>query len=101
MVYPAGLKGTEMFAGRKIAIHTDDAIKECQRPLRASTMQGERVSIAVSEEVQATAWCEFVVYLLDPSDWPTVQEWLDYGKYNGLGQWRNSGKGAFVWEVVE
>lgn len=30
-----------------------------------------------------------------------VLEWLDYGKLRGLGQWRNSGKGRFEYEVVE
>ena len=27
-----------------------------------------------------------------------VCEWLDYGMFNGLGQWHNSGKGRFTWE---
>ena len=30
----------------------------------------------------------------------TVIEWLDYGKFNGLGQWHNSGKGRFIWEDI-
>lgn len=30
----------------------------------------------------------------------TVEEWLDYGQFNGLGQWRSSGKGSFVWDEV-
>ena len=29
-----------------------------------------------------------------------VREWLDYGRLNGIGQWRNSGKGRFVWEEL-
>ena len=43
---------------------------------------------------------EFDICLLDPRDRDLVMEWLDYGKYNGLGQWRNSGKGAFVWDLL-
>jgi hypothetical protein len=39
--------------------------------------------------------------MLDPKDKPLVEEWLDYGKFNGLGQWRNSGKGAFVWDELD
>jgi hypothetical protein len=31
----------------------------------------------------------------------TVREWLDYGQYNGLGQWRNASYGSFTWEEVE
>lgn len=27
-------------------------------------------------------------------------EWLDYGKLRGLGQWRNSGKGRFTYEIL-
>lgn len=27
-------------------------------------------------------------------------EWLDYGKLRGLGQWRNSGKGRFTYELL-
>ena len=30
-----------------------------------------------------------------------VPEWLDYGRFNGLGQWHNSGKGTFTWELIE
>lgn len=26
-----------------------------------------------------------------------MREWLDYGKWSGIGQWRNSGKGRFLW----
>lgn len=29
-----------------------------------------------------------------------VREWLDFGKFNGIGQWRNAGKGRFKWEEV-
>ena len=29
-----------------------------------------------------------------------VRECLDYGVLRGLGQWRNSGAGRFVWEEL-
>ena len=29
-----------------------------------------------------------------------IDEWLDYGYWNGLGQWNNSGKGRFTYEVL-
>ena len=32
---------------------------------------------------------------------PYIANWLNYGKCNGLGQWRNSGKGRFTWELIE
>jgi hypothetical protein len=30
-----------------------------------------------------------------------IMEWLEYGKLRGLGQWRNSGKGRFTFEILE
>ena len=27
-------------------------------------------------------------------------EWLDYGKFKGFGQWRNSSKGRFRYEII-
>ncbi len=84
-----------------IVIHTDKPIGDCQRPLRAQTMQGERVAISDSESIAAGAWCEFDIFMLDPSDRTLVEEWLDYGSLNGIGQWRNSGKGAFEWEEIK
>ena len=71
-----------------------------QRPLRAQTMQGERVSLANSEQLPAGCTAEFVVTVLDDSLMDYVRAWLDYGIYNGLGQWRNSGHGSFTWEEI-
>jgi len=85
---------------REIVIHTDDSIDECQRPLRASTPQGERVALANSESIAPGAWVEFDIMYLDPSKKKLIEEWLDYGLLNGIGQWRNSGKGAFTWAEV-
>ena len=72
----------------------------CERPLRASTPQGERVSIAKSETVPAGSTIEFEITCLDPKLEDMVRECLDYGKLHGLGQWRNSGKGRYTWEEV-
>ena len=73
---------------------------ECQRPLRASTPQGERVSIAISESIAAGAQVEFTIQCFVEDDIDLVREWLDYGRFNGIGQWRNSGKGRFTWEEI-
>lgn len=72
----------------------------CQRPLRAQTMQGERVALANSETVPEGTWFECDIVCFDDKMWPAIEEWLDYGKFNGLGQWRSSGKGAFIWKYV-
>lgn len=88
--------------GRYITLHTDGRpIGNCQRPLRAQTMQGERVALANSETVPEGTWFTCAICLWDPSLWDAVEEWLAYGAINGLGQWRSSGKGAFEWEYVD
>ncbi len=86
---------------REIPYHFDGKTGECQRPLRASTAQGERVSIANSETIPAGAFVEFTVLMLTDTHEKAVREWLDYGILRGLGQWRNSGKGRFVWEELQ
>lgn len=75
-------------------------ITECQRPLRAQTAQGERVSLANSEQIPAGSTCEFEIVLLDDSHEKVVREWLDYGALRGIGQWRNSSKGRFAYEIL-
>lgn len=76
-------------------------ITECQRPLRAQTMQGERVSLAISEQIPAGATVEFSIVMLSDDHEEAVREWLDYGRFSGIGQWRNSGKGRFTWEEIK
>ena len=75
-------------------------VHDCQRPLRAQTAQGERVSLANSEEIDAGATLEFEIICLDESHEKSVREWLNYRQRRGLGQWRNSGKGRFVWKEL-
>lgn len=98
-VYPVGSAPT----GRFITLHMPEgsSIGSCQRPLRAQTMQGERVALANSETVPSGTWFECEIYTWDDSLWAQIEEWLNYGKFNGLGQWRSSGKGAFVWEYIK
>lgn len=76
-------------------------VDNCQRPLRASTAQGERVSLANSEVAPAGTTIEFTVKCLVDSDTEAVKEWLEYGTLKGLGQWRNSGKGRFSVEYLD
>ena len=85
---------------RKIPIHVNGEIGECQRPLRAQTMQGERVTLANSETVPAGSWFAFDIKLLNPAHEAVVREWLDYMTMRGFGQWRNSGKGRATWEEI-
>lgn len=86
---------------RCIPIRFEGEFGECQRPLRAQTAQGERVSLAISEQVPAGATVEFTVVCLSDDHEKVVREWLDYGRFSGIGQWRNSGKGRFTWEEIQ
>ena len=72
----------------------------CQRPLRAQTAQGERVALAMSESVPAGTTCTIEITCLTDDDVKYVREWLDYGHFRGIGQWRNAGKGSYTWEEI-
>lgn len=87
---------------RKILIEIPSSLSmgTCQRPLRASTAQGERIALANSETVPAGSTCSFDVVCLNEKYINYVLEWLDYGQLRGLGQWRNSGKGRFSFEPI-
>jgi len=101
----------------------------CQRPIRISDQKGERVALCNSETVPAGTTFEIQIHHMElappkapkkpaakkgatkaaPAPAPTpvaktvladaITEWLDHGKYRGLGQWRNSGKGRFTYET--
>lgn len=98
---------------RKISLNLNGGeIGVCQRPLRASTPQGERVALAMSETAPVGTTAEFTVILTtqgkkgkkgkeDTDYTKALTEWLEYGKLKGFGQWRNSGKGRFAWEKVD
>ena len=82
--------------------------KIIERSLRCETMQGPRVSLAASEEVDE--WkIDITLTLVEntgsakskPVTWDILEECLNYGALKGLGQWRNSGLGSFTWEAVE
>ena len=99
--YKKVIDGLIFVEPRMIPLKFDGEIGDCQRPLRAQTAQGERVSLANSEEIPAGATCEFEVLCMDDSHEKAVLEWLDYGALRGIGQWRNSGKGRFTYEILD
>ena len=86
---------------RQIPIEFDGEMGICQRPLRGQTAQGERVALASSESIPAGATMTFDIKMLLPDHEKAVREMLDYGELRGFGQWRNSGKGRFTYEVLE
>lgn len=99
--YKKVIDGLIFVGPRMIPISVNGKIGECQRPLRAQTAQGERVSLANSEEIPAGSTCEFEVLCMDDAHISAVREWLDYGGLRGIGQWRNSGKGRFTYTAYE
>ena len=71
-----------------------------ERPLRAMTMRGPRVTMAVSDYVAAGRSIEIEVTVLPHKElsWELIEGLLDYGKWQGIGQWRSGGFGRFTWE---
>lgn len=86
---------------RRIPFNANGPMDICQRPLRAETAQGPRVALASSETIPEGSSVEFTVRCLN-EDWLTcVLEWLNYGQYCGFLQWRSSGAGSFVYEILD
>ena len=83
---------------RKIPFVFDGEIGTLQRPLRASTAQGERIALASSEMIPAGATVEFTIMSLNKDLMKNVCDWLDYGQWSGLLQWRGGGYGRFTWQ---
>ena len=92
-------------APRKIPINYEGAEKgivgNTQRPLRGQTAQGERIALANSQTVPAGATFDFEITLLEEKYEKLVREALDYTKFKGFLQWRNSGKGRVKIEILE
>lgn len=86
---------------RQIPIVFNGEIGICQRPLRGQTAQGERIALASSESIPAGATMTFDIRMLLPEHEKAVREMLNYGQLRGFGQWRNSGKGRFKYEILE
>lgn len=99
--YKKYIDGLVFVTPRQIEFDNITEIGDCQRPLRVPTPQGERNAIAVSDTINAGATLTFTVKILKDDLYDTVIEWLDYGQLRGLGQWRNSGKGTFTYEILE
>lgn len=68
----------------------------CMRSLRAKTAQGDRIALALSESLPAGTKCHIEFLILSDTWEGILQNWMLYGQLSGIGQWRNSGKGAFI-----
>ena len=98
--YKKQIDGLLFVFPRKIPIEFKGDMGICQRPLRAQTAQGERIALASSESVPDGATMTFEIRLLVDSLEKSVKEMLEYGRLRGFGQWRNSGKGRFDYEIL-
>lgn len=72
-----------------------------ERPLRAMTMQGPRVTLARSDYIKEGKEIEFELQIVDNKEINTeiIREIFEYGKLSGLGQFRNGSYGRF--EIME
>lgn len=90
---------TEIGHKRYDILSKSDGVLE--RPLQAMTLQGPRVSLAKSDYVDEGTCVVCTLRLLQNPEISEklIREFLDYGQFLGLGQWRNSGKGQFEYEL--
>lgn len=72
-----------------------------ERPLRAETAQGPRVTLARSEQLPEGTWFEIYIDILKPGPITEtmLRELLEYGSRKGIGQWRNGGFGRFTFTL--
>ena len=99
--YKKEIDGLIFIYPRMIPIELNGDMDICQRPLRAQTAQGERVALASSETVPEGSSVIFEIKCLLDTHVSAVIEALEYGAMRGFGQWRNSGKGRFHYEILE
>lgn len=83
-----------------IKLPENEDLDTYQRPCRANTPQGERISLKSSEMAPEGTTMEFEIAMMDESLEPAIREWLDYGQYCGLGEMRGNSFGAFMWQEI-
>lgn len=88
------VKPRRIYLGQELA----DGVLE--RPIRASTPQGPRVSLIRSDAILQGKELSFTLCLIPHKELniDLIKELLEYGQFNGLGQWRSGSYGQF--EVV-
>ena len=90
-----------MIEPRRIELRLKKPTYDFPRPLRAETAQGPRVTLVSSTTAPEGTEMSFTVRILgDAITAAHLAEWLEYGQYSGIGQWRSGGWGRFVAEVA-
>ncbi len=85
-------------APRRIILNLSGPLTVIQRPLRAETMRGERICLAISEAAPAGTTFDCEIKYMNPIHEEIIRACLDYGELKGLLQWRNAGFGRFTWK---
>ena len=99
--YKKLIDGLVFVKPRFIPIELSGDLYIIERPLRAQTMQGERVALARSEAVPAGSTMEFRLLVLGEVTEKHLTEWFDYGELHGLGCWRNATWGTFTYTMAK
>jgi hypothetical protein len=74
---------------------------ELERPLRAQTMQGPRVTLARSDLLAPGTKIKCQIRLLKSEITEKILDFLlQYGEFQGLGQWRSGGFGQFKYTLT-
>lgn len=101
------IEATVFISPRKIYLmrgdrHIEEPDDVLERPLRAHTAQGPRVTLVASELIKPQCTLEFDIDIVEGLKGEIKPETLcaimDYGRFKGLGQWRNASYGTFSWE---
>lgn len=70
-----------------------------ERPLRAETAQGPRVTLACSEQIERASIAFTLRVIGESITEDILKECFFYGQSMGIGQWRNANYGAFVYRI--
>lgn len=95
--YRSKLNNFVFVSPRFIPIAYPGEITFNERPLRAETAQGPRVTLACSEQIEHASIAFTLRVIGDSITKEILQECFYYGQSMGIGQWRNAGHGAFVY----
>ena len=100
---------------RRCYLHSEggEIVRECkqwlQRPLRATTMQGDRIALARSQMLPVGTTCEFAVTVMEGTNPKSkvagltpdrIRQCFDMGIVSGSMQWRSGGWGRFTWSEL-
>jgi len=101
--YKRVIDGLVFVEERRIFLDLPACIGMLERPIRVTGPQGERVALVKSEMAPIGTRATFTLTVFDNKavSKKLLTEWFDYGRYRGMGQWRNGSYGQFSYEMTE